>query len=57
MFVDTLSRPTTSSNVLAVDLGQGHQCPVMSDDHVVKSLQTSDADLNNHLLFHSNILK
>ena len=56
MFVDALSRPT-NANVLAVNMGQGPQCPIIFDEQVIKSLQTADPIINNHLLFHSNILK
>ena len=56
MFVDALSRPT-NANVLAVNLGNGPQCPVIFDEQVIKSLQATDPVINNHLLFHSNILK
>ena len=40
MFVDALSRPT--NNVLAINLGNGPQCPIIFDDQVIKSLQISD---------------
>ena len=57
MFVDALSRPTNNNNVLAINLGTGPQCPIIFDDQVIKSLQSSDHVLNNHLLFHSKIIK
>ena len=56
MFVDALSRPT-NANVLAVNLGNGPQCPIIFDEQVIKSLQATDPVINNHLLFHSNVLK
>ena len=54
MFVDALSRQ--SKNVLAVDLSMGPSCPVIFDEQVIRSHQTSDPDLQLHFMQHKHII-
>ena len=54
MFVDALSRQ--SKNMLAIDLGVGPSCPVIFDEQVIRSHQTSDPDLQFHFMLHKHII-
>ena len=54
VFVDASSRQT--KNVLAVDLGMGPSCPVIFDEQVLPSHQTSEPDLQSHFMLHKHII-
>ena len=54
MFVNALS--WQSKNVCAIDLGTGPSCPVIFDDQLIRSHQTSDPDLQFHFMLHIQII-
>ena len=54
MFVDALSRQ--SINELAIDVGVGPSCPIVFDEQVIHSHQTTDPDLQFHFMLHKQII-
>ena len=48
MFVDALSRPTSLTNILAIDLSHGPICTIIFDNQVVKLFQITDTEPSTH---------